>query len=354
MKRHFQTLGLILALVAVYFGAAKFGLLLALDNPSATAVWPPTGIALVAVLFFGLRASPGIFLGALLANLDTTGQTSFWSCVGIAIGNTFEAVAGAWLVNRFAGGRHAFARTQTIFRFIALAAIFSTTLSATIGVASLRVGGLVTAGSFPSVWLTWWIGDLVSNIIIAPLLLIWCAKPRFHWSAPPVAEFLALMASVLIVGQVVFGGWILSRESYAIEYLTIPPVLWAAWRFGLRGASGAALVLSVVAILGTLHGTGPFAVNNRNQSLVLLQVFTATITVTAIVLASVVTERERMETELREAQKQLQSHAQKLELTVEERTAELRAALSDLEAFCTVFPTTCGRPSASCASTPRR
>ncbi len=462
MKRHFQTLWLILALAAVYFGAARFGLLLAFDNASATPIWPPTGIALVAVLFFGFRVSPGVFLGALLANLATTGLDSFWPSAGIAVGNTLEAIIGAWLVNRFAGGRLAFARTQTIFRFIALAAVFSTTLSATIGVACLQAGGHVAPGKFPSVWLTWWIGDLVSDIIIAPLLLIWCAPSRLRWSASPSTEFLALMALVFVAGEVVFGGWILTRESYAIEYLTIPPLLWAAWRFGLRGASAAALVLSVVAVIGTLQGHGPFAVNDRNQALVLVGVFMATFSLTAIVLASVITERkiaeqavkesqsrlaglvdsamdaiitvdsrqrivlynraaeimfgfsaaammgqplnqllpgrfhaghdghvrafgetgvtsrrmgalgaisgqrasgqefpieasisqvqvggqkyftvilrditerERMEGALREAQKQLQSHAQKLELTVEERTAKLREALSDLEAF---------------------
>ena len=305
MKRHFQTLGLILALAAVYFGAARFGLLLAFDNASATPVWPPTGIALTAVLFFGFRVSPGVFLGALLANLATTGLDSFWPSTGIAVGNTLEAVVGAWLVNRFAGGRHSFARTQTIFRFIALAAVFSTTLSATTGVACLQASGHVAPGKFPSVWLTWWIGDLVSNIIIAPLILIWNTRPVPHWKTSPAVEFLAIVALVFVAGEAVFGGWILTRESYAIEYLTIPPLLWAAWRFGLRGASAAALALSIVAVIGTLEGHGPFAVSNRNQALVLVGVFMATFTLTAIVLASVITEREIAEQAVKESQSRL-------------------------------------------------
>src|SRR5258708_38492261 len=127
-----------LAVAAAYYGAAKFGLALAYENSSVTAVWPPTGIAIAALLLGGYRLWPGVALGAFLANLTngplTTGGEV--ASLSIATGNTLEALLAAYLVNRFARGREAFNRPRDIFRFTALAAV-STSVSATFGVASL-------------------------------------------------------------------------------------------------------------------------------------------------------------------------------------------------------------------------
>jgi integral membrane sensor domain MASE1 len=116
MARRYYTLAAILALAAVYFGAAKFGLSLAVVNASATAVWPPTGIALAVLLLWGYRLWPGIFLGAFLVNLTTQGTWA--TTLGIATGNTLEALLGVWLVNQFANGRQAFEKARDIFKFI--------------------------------------------------------------------------------------------------------------------------------------------------------------------------------------------------------------------------------------------
>src|SRR5262245_32532261 len=91
-----------IVLAAVYFAAAKLGLSLAFDAEQVTAIWPPTGIALAAVLLLGYRAWPGIFVGAFLANVTTSHET-FAVAAGIAAGNTLEALAGAFLVRLFAG-----------------------------------------------------------------------------------------------------------------------------------------------------------------------------------------------------------------------------------------------------------
>src|SRR3989441_6866919 len=123
------------ALVATaYFAAARWGLRLAFVNPSAAPIWPPTGIALAALLVLGYRVWPGILLGAFLANLLTAGSVA--GSIGIAVGNTLEGVVGAYLVNRFAHGRKAFERAQDVLKFAVLAGIASTTVSATIGVTS--------------------------------------------------------------------------------------------------------------------------------------------------------------------------------------------------------------------------
>jgi len=118
-----------LILAAVYAAAAKFGLTLAFEHPSATAVWPPTGIALAASLVFGYAVWPGILVGAFLANITTAGSAA--TSAGIAIGNTLEAMVGCYLVTRFASGRAAFDRARDVFKFAGLAGLVATAVSAT-------------------------------------------------------------------------------------------------------------------------------------------------------------------------------------------------------------------------------
>ncbi len=129
----------VLTLIAVfYFVAGKLGLRMAFIYPGATAVWPCTGIALAALLVLGYRVWPAILVGAFLVNVTTAGSAA--TSMGIAIGNTLEGLVGAYLVNRFAGGRNAFDRPQAIFKFAGLVGILSTTVSPTLGVTSLSLG----------------------------------------------------------------------------------------------------------------------------------------------------------------------------------------------------------------------
>ena len=319
MKHLFSLPAVTLGLAVVYFCAGKLGLSLAFLNASATAVWPPTGIALVAMLAWGPRVWPGVFVAAFLVNLTTQG--SFWTSLGIAAGNTLEAVVGAWLVCRYANGRNAFEQTQTIFKYIFLAGMLSTAVSATIGVTTLCLGGFARWDACASIWSTWWIGDLVSDVVFAPLLLIWSTRPRPRWKFFQIIEGLLMAITLLLLGQMVFGGWIIPREkNYPVEFLAIPPLLWAAWRFGLRGGSAAAFGMSVIAITGTLRGFGPFATQDPNAALLLLETFMAAIGLIALVLASVVEERNRVLIDL--------------EGRVAERTAELRGTIDSLEGFC--------------------
>ena len=136
--RKIPTLPAIGALALIYFVAGKLSLQLAFLHKSASPVWPPAGIALAALLVLGFRVWPAIFVGAVLVNLTTLGN--ILTSLGIASGNTLEALCGAWLVNRFAGGARVFDRPQDVFKF-ALAAVVSTTVSPTFGVSSLAVGG---------------------------------------------------------------------------------------------------------------------------------------------------------------------------------------------------------------------
>src|SRR6266850_2565308 len=139
MQARAARLGVTLGVGVVYFLAGKLGLAYAIVHASATPVWPPTGIALAAVLLLGRGVWPAIFAGAFVVNLTTAG--SVLSSLGIAAGNTLEALVGAFLVERFAGGAAAFERAKDIFKFVALAGFVSTTVSATIGVTTLALTG---------------------------------------------------------------------------------------------------------------------------------------------------------------------------------------------------------------------
>jgi diguanylate cyclase (GGDEF)-like protein len=286
-------------LAVVYFVAAKLGLRLAFVNPSATAVWPPTGIALAAFLIVGARAWPAIFLGAFLANVTTAGSIA--TSIGIGLGNTLEGWLGAALVGRFAAGRQAFSRPRNAFRFAVLAAAVSTAVSATFGVTSLALGGFAPWTAFWHIWLTWWLGDGAGSLVVAPVVLLWAENWRIQWTRRQAAEAAALLACLLLVGLLVFGGpFPNASKNYPLEFLCIPVLLWAAFRFGARETATLILLLSVIAIRGTLRGFGPFARETQNESLLLLQAFIAVIAVTKLIVAAVVAERRRMEGHLRD------------------------------------------------------
>ncbi|MGC1482282.1 MAG: MASE1 domain-containing protein [Candidatus Acidiferrum sp.] len=279
-------------LAAVYFVAGKLGLQLAYVHASATAVWPCTGIAIAALLVYGFRIWPGILIGAFLVNLTTAGNVG--TSIGIAAGNTLEGLAGWYLVSRFARGKEAFARAQDIFKFALLAGIAATTVSATIGVATLAAGGFAEWAAFGPIWCTWWLGNAVGAVIVTPLLLLWRENPRLQWSREQSLEFAALFAGLFGTGWVVFGGVFHAElKNYPLEYLCIPFLIWAAFRFGHREAATAICVLAGIAAWGTIHEYGPFARETHNTSLLLMQAFMGIVAITTLALAAEVSEHRR-------------------------------------------------------------
>ena len=156
-------------LTIAYFFAGKFGLSLAFVNASASAVWPPTGIAFAAFLVLGHRVWPAVLVGAFLVNITTAGSIA--TSIGIASGNTLEGLLGAYLVRRFANGRRVFARASDVFKFTVLGALLSTTVSATIGTTTLSLGGYAAWSDYGSIWFTWWLGDGVGDLVVAPVLV---------------------------------------------------------------------------------------------------------------------------------------------------------------------------------------
>lgn len=268
----------------LYFVAAVGGLQFAVIGSSVTLVWPPSGIALVVVLVFGYRMAPGIALGALLANAWM--GLPMLLAGGISIGNTLEAVMGAWLLTRFARLRRELDRHRDVFALIVLAAMVSTALSAVVGVGTLTLGGVVPFENFDSVWVIWWLGDMMGVLIVAPPLLIWLSHPSPKLSTLQFVEALFLLALLLIVCKLVFGAPELAGHGYYPASLAVIPLLvWGALRFDYFGAVLVALLISMAAAWGTAHGTGPFVTPSSLRSLIGWSIFANLMAMTGLLLA---------------------------------------------------------------------
>lgn len=295
-SRSVKTLVCGVAIAAAYFVAGKLGLRLAIVNPSATAVWPPAGIALAAFLVLGYRVWPAILLAAFLVNLTTAGNAA--TSLGIALGNTFEGVVGALLVNRFAHGREVFDREENIVLFVILAGLGSTMVSATIGVTCLALGGFASWSRYGSIWSDWWLGDMTGVLTVAPALVLWATGPMTRWK-PRLSEAAALILGLALIGLSVFGGILPFAATNYPLFLCIPFLLWASFRFTQRQAATATLLLSGITIWGTLQGTGPFIRKSPRESLLLLQAFTGFMSVMTLAVAALVEQRRQVEEGLR-------------------------------------------------------
>jgi len=285
-------------LATTYAVAGALCLMLAFAHPSASPVWAPTGIALAAGLVIGKRAWPAIFVGAFVVNLRTEG--TLLTSLGIALGNTLEAIVGTYLVSRWARGRAAFQRARSAFKFVVLTGGVAATIAATIGVASLWLGGFIPNAQLLPVWFTWWMGDAVGALTVAPAILLWMEPPRIEWTPKYALEAAGLLVSLVLTGLLIYNGVSpLINSRSPIEFLTMPLLMWAAYRFGPREAITAAMVLAVIAIFGTLDGYGPFVARSPNASLLLLQSFIGVATATTLVFAASIAQRRYAERQLR-------------------------------------------------------
>jgi integral membrane sensor domain MASE1 len=274
-------------IAGAYYGSAKLGLDLAFATSSVTAVWPPTGIALAALILWGPSVWPGVSLGALLANAWT--GVPLVTVVGITCGNTLEALVGAVLLRRIALFRPSLERVRDVLALVGLAAAVSTAVAATIGVASLVIGGEVSIDAFGSVWRVWWLGDMGGDLLVAPLLLALAAYWPFDRLPGRAGEAVLLAVAVIALSIFVF-----SQETN-LAYVVFPLLVWAALRFWQPGAAAASLAVAAVAIYYTANGEGPFLRDNPDDSLLLAQTFFGVTGVTVLLLAAVITERRRAE-----------------------------------------------------------
>ncbi len=291
--RRLSTLPVIAGLTIIYIVVAKLSLKLAFVHASASSIWPVTGIALAAVLLAGYRVWPAIFIGAFLVNDFTAGNliTSF----AIASGNTLEAVCGAWLINRWVGGTRAFDTAPGVFKF-SVSVLFCTLISSSIGVTSLTAGGYAHWQNDSAIWLTWWLANALGALVITPLIVLWTDQPRWRFSLPRDYEVALIFLAILLVGELVFGGWLpINAANYPISFLCGPIVIWSAFRFSQRETVTGVFMLSAIAAWGTLHNRGPFMMESEDQSLLIMNTSTAVLAITALALAAAMSERRRAE-----------------------------------------------------------
>ena len=292
------SLATIIVLALIYFAAAKLGLKFAFVHPLVPAVWVPSGISLTAFLILGYRVWPAIFMGAFLANITAS---SVLTSTAIGIGNTLEGVLGCYLVTRFAASQRFFERAQDIFGFALLAGMVSPTVSATVGVTTLALGGFANWAVYPAIWYTWWLGDGVGAVVVTPLVLLWRENPRLQWSRKQIIELVFLFSGLLFTADFVFGERFHPVvKNYPLEYLCIPFLIWAAFRFGRRMAATATFFLAALTTWGTVHGYGPFSKQSQNTSLLLLQAFMGIVAITTLALAAEVSEHTRAEERVRQ------------------------------------------------------
>ncbi len=269
----------VLLLSCAYFGAARLGLLLASVHGSVSPVWPATGLAIWAL---SLRRAPhwsGVALGALAANLST-GSSLMVACA-IALGNTLEAIAGARLLAACESQRERLGVATEAVGFL-LATLIAPLASASIGVAALRAAGAIPSELASELWLTWWVGDALGALLIAPLLSAIAGGPsrRSNLSPGRVARAGAVAALALGINWLIFylpggGGFLLA---------VFPVMLLAASWFDAPGVRLVACLVSSSSILAAFWGSGPFTGGTLNQDLLRLQIFLMSVAATALVL----------------------------------------------------------------------
>ena len=307
-----------------YFCAAKLALLLAIPPGYAAAVWPASGIALVALLVGGNRLWPGVWLGSFAANVGIEGSTL--AAAVIASGSALQAAVGAELVRRHVGVPYRFRRADEVARFVGLAAL-SATIAPTFALLPLGLMHSLPGMELFRNWWTWWQGDTSGIILIAPLVLSWCGRSTVAWTSARIVEGVAFAAVLLVSMHFVFGGGgegsSPSGEGsspYATTFLVVPLIVWAAFRFSQREVTTSILAICAIALWYTLRrDLGPFATAPLNDALLLLLVFVCTVVITGLMLSAVLGQLERAMAELRSRQRQL-------ELRVSERTQDLEQA----------------------------
>lgn len=309
MRKYIPELGVsyltkLIVLFFVYFLTAKIGLSLHSLHPFVPLIWLPTGISLAVLILYGYNLWPAIFVGSLLVDL-TTGAPFLVTLI-IALGNSAEAMIGTYLLRKYITLYRCFERLPNTLGFILLSAI-ATLLSATLGTISLLIGHIIVFGSFSETWFIWWIGDFLGALVVTPFLLTWL-KPTRPWNPDNLGlpEILGLVLTIFGLSYIIFWHSFLQVGGISFVYLISLPLIWGGLRFGSRGMTASIFVTSIMAVAATVLGHGPFIRTSLSESLLFLQIFIGTVSITFLIFLSVVKEKKR-------ATLELESHVNKLE-----------------------------------------
>ncbi len=271
------------AVALLYYGAGRAGLHLAYLHGTVAALWPPVGVGIAALVILGPGVWPGIVLGdLLLADFSTPWET----IVGQTVGNTLEVVVAAVLFRQLTQKRITLERVWDVLALIACAAL-GTLISAVFGAVSLRLGDVIKANEFGSVFRTWWLGDFTGALVFTPLILVWAVRKTWRMPAMQLAEAVLLLAVLIVLIEV--------PSQRDVPYVVFPVLIWAALRFGPFGAATAVAITSSLTIWNTAHGSGPFVRASITHSVLASQLFVAVAALTSLILAAVTAERTASE-----------------------------------------------------------
>lgn len=326
MKSRLRELIEILVIAVIYAGAGRLGQMAAIPPGNVTAIWPSSGIALSAILLRGHRVWPGILLGSLAANMlaflrttpEELGVLHLASALIVGIGATLGALLGAALLNPSGSPDNVFATSRGVLRFVIFSALLSSLVSPTVGSTTLCMTGLDDWSNFGRSWITWLLGDVAGILVVAPLILTWASPPGIRTQRlPEIIAFFLLLTAAAALG---FCG------RYPVGYTVIPVLIWSAFRFRRFGSTAAIFIVSAIATVGAVRGVGPFVQPGftLNESLLLLQGFMGVIVLTMLLMAAVITERER-------ASEEVVTYKDHLVELVDERTRELQTALNNAQ-----------------------
>jgi integral membrane sensor domain MASE1 len=292
-----------------YLLTAYLGLSLDAVGGFATLVWAPTGISLAFLLIYGTKLWPAIFLAAFFINLYF--GANYLAAIGIALGNTLEAVAAVFLLKKYHLDARLLELEDTV-KFIVISGLIATLVSASIGTFSLWATGEIGRELLQPTWLAWWVGDMLGNLVIAPLLIVWLQNSTLKVERKRLVEFglwlvLTVFIGVMLMGNILGNTYMNSPFSYFI----FPPLIWGALRFSRPVVLTITLLVTILSIWFTTLGKGPFIRPDLSESLLLLQMFIAVVSVTIFIMATIVQEARLSEEEISRLNKKLSVNIEK-------------------------------------------
>ncbi|HEX5618234.1 MAG TPA: MASE1 domain-containing protein, partial [Solirubrobacteraceae bacterium] len=262
-----------IALVALaYYLAGRAGLELAYLDGAVAAIWPPAGIGLAILVLYGPWMVPGIVIGDLFLG---DYSTPLGTVLAQTVGNTVALVVAAWLFRRLTSGRVGLDRVFDVLAFF-LCALVAAIISAAFGPLALRLGGVIPADELAEVFRTWTLGDAAGVLVVAPAVLTWAAGGVRDVRRRDLVEAGVLLVILVLLAEI--------PPQRDVPYIVFPALLWAALRFGPRGAATATLIVCSIAVWNTAQNSGPFVRDSLTNSLLSTQLFIATAAITSLLL----------------------------------------------------------------------